>query len=61
MYTIKTRIFSRYIEEGWANTMEEAIEIADEIISRGWRFVRIIHPNGTTQEMGCKDEDNPIE
>jgi hypothetical protein len=62
MYTVKTRIFGEYVEEGSVFTLERAVEKAKEINSYGWQYVRIIHPDGAvTQIYGQSDEDSLAE
>ena len=51
MYTVQFRLFEEYTTVDDYPTMKEARAIADALNKSGWLKIRIIHPNGTCQQI----------
>lgn len=51
MYTIQHSIFGRYGNWNYAESLTEALQIAERVNSEGWLNVRIVHPNGIVSQI----------
>ena len=61
MYIVTARIFGKYVEFERCDSLAKAIEAGKNLRDYGgWLYVRIVHPNGIIQEVGCIDEEIPI-